>query len=67
MADKFIWYNRKVAGPFKDFPTKGQVDQWKFMVNSGTLKEFPDTPPMNEDMINHPWDAHIICEKEDLK
>lgn len=66
MSYKFIWYKRKVAGPFKEFPTRLQVEQWKMMVKSGHLKDLPDTPPMNEDMVNYPWDAHIVCDKGDL-
>ena len=56
---KYIWYKRKVVGPIGDlYP--GIINQWKMMVDSGALKEMPDTPPMNDDMINYPWDAHVI-------
>jgi len=67
MSDKFIWYKQKIAGPYQEFPTDWDVYYWKELVDSGRMAEVPDHPPMNEDMENHPEDAHIICNQEELK
>ena len=59
----YIWYKKKVAGPFfwDGFEAKeSDIIAWKEIVNSGAVDFFEDTPPMNDDMKNHPNDVHIL-------
>ena len=69
MKPAYIWYKKKVAGPF--FwdgleVKKSDITSWKKIVDSGAVDFFKDTPPMNEDMENHPNDVYIILKEDNI-
>ena len=61
---EYIWYQGKVAGPYKGSATKEQIEQFKEYIDEGGGRHLIDHPPMNEDMKKHPNDVHILVNTE---
>lgn len=63
---QYIWYKKKVAGPFHQKPTDNEVEKWITMVDSGQMNDIPNTEPLNEGMKEFPDYAHIIFNRKDV-
>jgi hypothetical protein len=63
---RYMWYKGKVASLPEEFGNKA-VEFFVEAVDSGRMKDLPDTAPLNEDMRSHPNEVHIIVRREDIE
>jgi hypothetical protein len=59
----YLFYKHKVCGPYTEMPDQW-VTRWKLMVDTGLMRELPDTDFMNQNMRDYPNDVHVIVNHE---